>query len=600
MREERIGLLLLGLFLLVVVCITGIVAHLEVEERREHTREQGLSLVRLLTKLPLAQLTGDESGGPLHVVRHSLGRAEFAYAVVAEPDGAPLAEVTAPGVIAPREVFPSEPARWLGERVLTLGESEIHEFHGPLLEEGRLVAQVRLGLQRPELWIVGRNAPLVGLVALLVFSLAVAPYFLLRREIRPLARVNQEIQAAVAGARARPIELELGGELGRFVESFNRFVSLSERRMLELKTQHAGLIAESSVKAYQRSRVENVIESLPDGALALDETGTAMLANGKIRGLLGADPAEVLGRKPAEWCGNAELVGFLEDCVSFAGPPAGGIELELASGRRISASGHPLQGQGRRAAGALVLIRDATGDALTRAAPADFMSHVAHELKSPLNLFSLYGEALLGKDGESEVFRIEAANAILDEVERLRVLIDTLLSIARLESGAVTIDRQRVKASDFLRDVLETAERGAKRSGLRFALEIPAELPPLRVDKDLLRIALNNLLTNAVKYNRDGGSVTLSAESTPSGVTIRVRDTGIGIRTEDRPRVFEKFFRASDAASRSGHGLGLALAQQIARLHGAELTVESREGQGSEFSLALERHNLAGDGVLIS
>jgi len=116
-------------------------------------------------------------------------------------------------------------------------------------------------------------------------------------------------------------------------------------------------------------------------------------------------------------------------------------------------------------------------------------------------------------------------------------------------------------------------------------------LSPVAVDKDLLRVAINNLLTNAIKYNRPGGEVTLAAEESDEAISIVVKDTGVGIDEGDVDRIFDKFFRSDCESVRktSGHGLGLALARQIVELHHGTLSVSSVPGEGSEFVIELRK-----------
>ena len=394
------------------------------------------------------------------------------------------------------------------------------------------------------------------------------------------------------------MRIEASGEVGEFIRGFNRFMDLAKNRIHDLEEQKTEVLASSKVVAYQKSRVESVIESLPEATVVLDETGSTVFANAKLETVLGVPSGLALGRKPVDWCSEPAIRGILERCLGHDNPQALSERLSVsgeAGERTIDLATYPLEAQGVSSGfvGTLVVMRDVTSDALMSRAQGEFVTHVAHELKAPLNVMAMYGESLLGEQGEAESFRVEASNVIRDEVERLATMIGTLLSIARIESGAVSVERQPIRLEEFLRDAVDAASRSARTPDLRFVLDLPPETAPTYVDKELFRIALNNLLTNAAKYNRPGGEVTVTVDETPTRVAIRVRDTGIGIREEDLPHVFDKFYRSPDpeAEKRGGHGLGLPLAREIVELHGGTISVQSAPDEGSEFTIELRRRS---------
>ena len=160
-----------------------------------------------------------------------------------------------------------------------------------------------------------------------------------------------------------------------------------------------------------------------------------------------------------------------------------------------------------------------------------------------------------------------------------------------MEMGSVKVERTRTRLVDLLRDALITTERDAKSAGVTVHLSEPPQPCVVQVDKDLMPIAVNNLLTNAVKYNRAEGEVYMTLAEDDACITISVRDTGIGIAAEDQERIFDKFYRVdSDAVTaRSGHGLGLALAKEIVLAHLGELEIESTLGEGTEFRIVLKK-----------
>ncbi len=517
---------------------------------------------------------------------------------ITDPSGKILAEVSAAGVVAPPASIGEEPSSWIGERIVTAaqGAPRFREFMAPLLESERVVAHVRVGLRDPGYAIAVRYAPLLASIALPVFLLVRACYFLLRHEIRPISAASVRIQnllEKVPGARSA---ITQPAGLGDFVERLDSFVSEAQQRLEMAETEHAGTLASSRVLTYRKSRLEAVLDTLPDAALVLDADGVATFVSVKHEALIGLPRESILGNKPSDWCATPPLRALLECYEGDASRLQRTETVEFhceQTARNLIASAHPLAvvaGQ-PESSGTLLLLRDTADERVAQGRQAEFISHVAHELKSPLHVLGMYGEMLAGKDGESEEFRIEASNIIRDEIERLGGLISTLMSIARIESGAVALDRQRVRLADFTRDALDVASRSPAAAGLQLDLSIAGELPAIYIDKPLFRVALDNLLTNALKYNRPGGAIELKVEDAERALEISVRDTGLGIALADQPHIFEKFYRSEDreSSARGGHGLGLTLAKQIVDLHAGEIRLESTPGEGTVFTIALAK-----------
>ena len=204
-------------------------------------------------------------------------------------------------------------------------------------------------------------------------------------------------------------------------------------------------------------------------------------------------------------------------------------------------------------------------------------------------MLALYSESLLSSAGQSREHQIEAANVIASEVDRLSSLITSLLSMTQIESGSFTPDRNLVKLQDVVAAAFQEAKAIATDKDCTLELNAPKEMNPVFVDKDLIRVAISNLMSNAVKYNRDGGSVTVTLEDTEDAVQVRVADTGIGISEEEAAQIFDKFYRSTDERVQSvgGHGLGLALAKQIIELHHGTLLLNRDRAEGVEFIINL-------------
>lgn len=584
--------------LLAIATIAYVLFSNQNEERLADIRGQGVSLVRALSAIPYDQLaSGGEQQGVIQVMRHSTNEDGFAYVSIVDTSGFSINEVTAHGVIVPTATMPVEPAAWLGETHLRLpaDKREIIEFHAPLLTAGDLQGFVRLGYLRPSTGISMEQLPFLAMVALPVFLLVPLFYLLLRLEVRPFRAANSQINRLLEGEEFKRIEIKASGELGEFMQRFNRFVEMAESRVDSLRQDQQHLITSSKLLTYRKNRVETVLETLPEAVLILDESGEATFANQKLASLFNVTPEAILSHPPQNWCDNVDVLQLLSkyhsggnarsftDTIRFS--------IDANSDRAIATKTYPLFSPKKpsEAIGTLIIFRDETQDALARQARTDFVAHLAHELKSPLNVLAMYSESLLSEAGRKEEFRVEAANVISDEVDRLSSLITGLLSMTQIETGSLTPDRSLVRLRDVASAAFEEAQKLPTPHDITFDFDVPKEMSPVFVDKDLIRIALNNLLSNAVKYNRKDGEVRLSIVETDDAFQIRIADSGIGISEEERTDIFSKFYRSSDERVQAvgGHGLGLALARQIVELHHGGLSLDQDRDEGTEFIINL-------------
>lgn len=588
-----------------IACITVILSRHEQHQRSAQLQSQGSALARVLAGVPPGELVNREHDyGPLNVLRLSQQTREFAYALVTGSQGEILNAATAPGVPVPADQMPPEASAWAGERIVINQPDgrQIREFYAPVLEDGQIAAVVRLGYfqshEQPGL----TQLAFLATIALPIFLLAPLFYLLVRREIRPIRVANREMNDVLSNGKLRVFQLEASGELRDFVSRFNRVLELAQSKVAGLQAENHELLSAQRLLEYGKRRVESVLQALPDGVIILGQNGNVTFANDRVRALLGVDPDVIRNRPPSSWCSDQQVLEVLRryeqpgeshlftDTVRIHRAMLDG-SADRQRRHALSVRVYPLfspqdpevvQGQ-------LVIFQDAERLVLAEESRVNFVAHVAHELKSPLNTLGLYAEALQGPQGCEESFRTEAYNVIRDEVERLAALVDNLLSLTKIEMGSLKVDKRRIKLRELLEDAFGQISHSVRASGLRMTLDLPPELSAVSVDKALLRVALNNLLVNAVKYTDPGGEVTLSAEETDTSIRISVRDTGIGISTGDQARIFDKFYRADDekVRSRSGHGLGLSLAREIVEMHRGQVSVSSAPGQGSEFVIEL-------------
>lgn len=373
------------------------------------------------------------------------------------------------------------------------------------------------------------------------------------------------------------------------VTALDEFLNSMQSEHNTLIAANTQLRASNKVLAYSKNKFESILDALPDGVVILDMSGNAIMANQAVAIHLGLDREKILHRPPYEWMGYEDW----NRLSSSSGATERYIDLSRAGPHIKKTLRATLKYLGKtdHHSGQVVLIRDITEQVLADQARGEFIAHVAHELKAPLNTLKSYSEMLMDGEANDEATKREFFNIINEEADRLGGLVGNLLSITKIEMGSLQIQRNRVKTKEFLENIFHIAEAQKQGQKISMHLLLPDKLPAIKADKDLLSVALLNLISNAMKYTEKGGTVSLKAEEREDTLMISVIDTGIGISASDLPHIFEKFYRSQDrqVRERPGHGLGLALTQQIVHLHDGEIQVNSRPGEGTQFMVSLKK-----------
>lgn len=222
----------------------------------------------------------------------------------------------------------------------------------------------------------------------------------------------------------------------------------------------------------------------------------------------------------------------------------------------------------------------------------DFTIAISHDLRTPLASMRAMAEALDDEvvTTEDEVRRYH--RAMRREAERLGAMIDDLFQLSQLDAGSVQLNRRPLALDEIAAEVVDAMQAQAAARDVGLTLEVRGPVPAASLDGALIERAVRNLVNNALAYTPPEGSVTVLVEAAPRGVALHVRDTGQGIRPEDLPRVWDRFFRAERSRTRTpegsdGAGLGLAIVRGIAEAHAGSTAVDSTPGVGSTFTLRL-------------
>jgi len=220
---------------------------------------------------------------------------------------------------------------------------------------------------------------------------------------------------------------------------------------------------------------------------------------------------------------------------------------------------------------------------------SDFVSTVSHEFKSPLTSIRQLAEMLQSGRVPSEERRQQYYDVLLEQSERLALLTDNILSLAKIEEGRAEFAFETTDVSALLTNVVSSFQERVRHEGFDIELKVQGPIPLVSVDRTALSQALTNLIDNAIKYSGDSRKVVVGASIEGQSLAIAVQDFGVGIKKEDIDRVFERFFRGGDELTRTvkGSGLGLTLVREIVEAHRGKVQVESEPGKGSVFSIRL-------------
>lgn len=404
-----------------------------------------------------------------------------------------------------------------------------------------------------------------------------------RRITRPLASLAAAAQAVAAGELDRPIPVETRDEVGTTAAAFAAMAARLRQALAEARRD--------------RDEMSAVFEQMADGLLIVEPPGVVTLANPAAERVLGLPPGGARGRGLVEVLRDHELIELVRAALADPGRSGGTRQLESAGPWGPQATQELAWGDGpRRVVRALVtpaggpvvvLLQDLTELRRLETARRDFVANISHELRTPLAALKALVETLEGPALADPAAAREFLARMHVEVDGLAQLVQELLELARIESGAAALRRAAADPSAVVARAAERLRPQAERAGLELVVTAPAGLPAVWIDAARIEQVVTNLVHNAVKFTPPGGRVAVEVAARAGQVAVSVADTGVGIAPEEQPRVFERFYKGDRSRSGGGTGLGLAIAKHIVQAHGGQIGVASQPGAGSVFTFTL-------------
>lgn len=428
---------------------------------------------------------------------------------------------------------------------------------------------------------------------------------------RPTGEDPAEDQTEGGSMRAFQLKLTQASELtDAIVGYFGSYCAAVE----QLKERVEELQIQSQLSDRQRRNTEAIIYSLREAVIVIDEFDRLLIANEAAGRLFDFDHEssqqksidEILGADTAD-TGKKKFADFLRQSRK-AKSQATRREIEFSAGRGWQQKDRPsdradakprtydcivscVHDDNQNVCGVVAVLHDVTREKEISQMKSDFVSHVSHELKTPLASITAYSEMLCDGEAADEETRRHFYHVIQTQAGRLNRLIEDILNISRIESGMIKIDKTPLSLTILIEEQLQMIRSCAEEKDIEVTRQRPIVYDQVYADKDMMSQVIVNLLSNAVKYTPAGGSVRIATEVDENARLARVSitDTGVGIPAEQIEHVFDKFYRVdANKKQAKGTGLGLNLVKQIVeRVHNGRVFVTSQVGVGSTFGFEL-------------
>lgn len=339
----------------------------------------------------------------------------------------------------------------------------------------------------------------------------------------------------------------------------------------------------------EKKKVLSVIESLPDGILVFDESKNLILINFQAQLFLNITGSDIFGKNILE----LSRFPLFKPIVSFLG---GGIietkgeKIALKPDLILQIVSNSLMVEGKKI-GTVVILRDITKEETLERVKSDFITVAAHKLRTPTSAIKWISQGLIdGDKGEMQKEQKEEIEKISVANERVIDLVNNLLNSAELEGGRHLSKPALFDMEEIILSVVNELREFAKKKNIAIRMEkTEDQLPKIMVDKEKIKIAIFDLLDNAIRYNNNGGKVNVYLTKKDDDIIAAIKDTGIGISKKEQEQMFLKFFRGEKALKidTEGKGLGLFIAKNIIEESGGSIWFESSEGAGSTFFFSL-------------
>ena len=403
----------------------------------------------------------------------------------------------------------------------------------------------------------------------LVFGLVISillSFLLSKTMIIPIQRLTEGAMRVAEGDFSRRIEVTSRDEIGVLTDTFNDMARQLRDTLRQVENE--------------RNKLDTLFLHMTDGVVAFDRDGRVIHSNPAAEGMLGRPIGADTTYK--------ELFGGQFSLREAMAAPDH-LEGEVRVGDQVlDLLLAPFDRE--RQGGVLVVLHDVTEERKNQEMQREFVANVSHELRTPLTNIRSYAETLSDSAGDiPPATEKKFLGVILNESDRMTHIVQDLLTLSRFDSGRDELKLSWFSFEGAVQDLYNAVYMEAQRHSHTMKLCVEPGLPQVRADRERIMQVMMNIVSNSIKYTPDGGQIRISAGQNGGRVWMQVDDNGIGIPAEDRPRIFERFYRVDKARSRQsgGTGLGLSIAKEIVDRHEGALELVDRDGPGLSVRMEL-------------
>lgn len=577
----------MGIALVVVLMLTTVgAAYVGMQQLRDRVdfarREQIRTVGEILGQTAESMLASDDLSSLRRLVINTHRSYKLSECRVTLADGRIVAdaEPTRIGVAVLPERWPTAPMAAAPELEITDAIRDARPLNVP--GRGTAWLQLKAPPSPPLSWDLQSGAALCGAAGLASMFIV---YRRTRQRVSSLGLIRDSLLSVAREGSCRD-SLEIRSHACPEVDAWNRLLKEREElQQLAIVERGKGQFTE---RRSGRDDLDRAYDALSVGMLIVDETGRVRSANGAAAVLLTVKREQMVGSMLVSAVPSGTVQEWLTGAITACIAQRSSMESEHSIGQAILR--FRLRPPRREETpGALIMIEDVTQQRTADAARNSFIAQATHELRTPLTNMRLYLEtAIDGRESDPAVVA-RTLNVLNQETKRMERMVGDMLSVSEIEAGRIRIQRDDVQLDKLLSDLEMDFVLQAKEKRIKLEFQLPPKLPVIQADRDKTALVLNNLIGNALKYTPDGGSVSVVVKAGTSNVEVEVVDTGIGVNEDEQELIFQKFYRAKDPRVTAiiGSGLGLALARDVARYHGGDVTLDSQLDHGSTFKLTL-------------